>query len=119
MAGLNKPDEGAPPDNAPAPGAEPLRLRDRDHLARVAAEPCLVCGRQPAEAHHLRFAQPRAMRAMSRKPGDQFTVPLCRLHHQELHGQGDERAWWEARRIDALAEAQRLWEGSRLVAKVS
>jgi ERF superfamily len=35
------------------------RLRDKTHLRFVAKQPCLVCGRQPCDAHHLRFAQSR------------------------------------------------------------
>jgi len=57
---------------------EPKRLRDKEHLKFVAAQPCLVCGRQPCDPHHLRFAQPRAM---GLKVSDEFTVPLCRGHH--------------------------------------
>jgi hypothetical protein len=34
--------------------------------------PCLVCGRRPADAHHLRFAQAPAL---GRKVSDEFTVP--------------------------------------------
>jgi hypothetical protein len=41
--------------------AEPKRLRDKAHLRFVTAQPCLICGRQPADPHHLRFAQPRAI----------------------------------------------------------
>ena len=41
--------------------AEPRRVRDKEHLRNVAAQPCLVCGRRPSQAHHLRFAQPRAL----------------------------------------------------------
>ncbi len=41
--------------------AEPKRLRDKAHLRFVASQPCLVCGRQPCDPHHLRFAQPRAI----------------------------------------------------------
>ena len=41
--------------------AEPKRLRDKAHLRFVASQPCLVCGRQPSDPHHLRFAQPRAL----------------------------------------------------------
>src|SRR6476660_4614568 len=37
--------------------AEPKRLRDKAHLKFVASQPCLVCGRQPSDPHHLRFAQ--------------------------------------------------------------
>ena len=65
------------------------RCRDKDHLRFIAIQPCTVCGRQPCEAHHLRFAQPRAL---GRRVSDEFTVPLCRVHHRELHRQGDERA---------------------------
>ncbi len=55
--------------------SEPRRQRDKAHLKFVASQPCLVCGRSPADAHHLRFTQPRAL---GRKVSDEFTVPLCR-----------------------------------------
>ena len=48
------------------PLATPKRLRDADHLRIVAAQPCLICGRTPSHAHHVRFAQPRAMRRQAR-----------------------------------------------------
>src|ERR1019366_8392308 len=54
--------------------AEPKRLRDKAHLRFVASLACLVCGRQPSDPHHLRFAQPRAL---GLKVSDEFTVPLC------------------------------------------
>ena len=90
--------------------AEPRRIRDPEHLRLVASQSCLVCGRSPAEAHHLRFAQPRAM---SRKVSDEFTVPLCALHHRDLHARGDEEAWWEERKIEPLGVANELWSESR------
>ena len=40
---------------------KPHRLRDKRHREFVAAQPCLVCRRNPSDAHHLRFAQPRAL----------------------------------------------------------
>ena len=36
-----------------------------------------------------------------RKVSDEFTVPLCRGHHRELHRCGDEAAWWTI--LDGLA----------------
>jgi hypothetical protein len=45
---------------------------------------------------------------MGRKVSDKFTVPVCRLHHRELHRRGDERAWWDAQGIDPLARAENL-----------
>jgi hypothetical protein len=91
--------------------AKTIRLRDSDHRKFVSAQPCLVCGRSPADAHHLRFAQPRAL---SRKVSDEFTVPLCRVHHRELHRHGAEAAWWQSIKIDPLPIAHRLWEHGRL-----
>ena len=75
--------------------AEPKRLRDKAHLKFVASQPCLICGRQPSDPHHLRFAQPRAI---GLKVSDEFTVPLCRGHHRQLHQAGNELAWWKKRR---------------------
>jgi Rad52/22 family double-strand break repair protein len=87
--------------------AEPKRLRDKAHLKFVASQPCLVCGRQPSDPHHLRFAQPRAI---GLKASDEFTVPLCRGHHRQLHQTGNEAAWWETLKINALETAKHLWE---------
>jgi hypothetical protein len=87
-----------------------IRLRDKDHRKFVSTQPCVVCGRSPADAHHLRFAQPRAL---SRKVSDEFTVPVCRVHHRELHRHGDEAAWWQRTNIDPLPIALRLWQHAR------
>jgi hypothetical protein len=85
------------------------RRRNKPHLALVSSQPCLVCRRSPCDAHHLKFAQPRSL---GRKVSDEFTVPLCREHHQELHRHGNERAWWANLQIDALKEAKELWAGT-------
>jgi hypothetical protein len=85
---------------------EPRRVRDRDHVRHVAKQPCLICGRQPSDAHHLRFAQSRAM---GRKVSDEFTVPLCRGHHREVHRCGDEAAWWGRAGVDPTVAARALW----------
>src|SRR5262249_51067393 len=87
--------------------AEPKRLRDKTHLKFVASQPCLVCGRHPCDPHHLRFAQPRGL---GLKVSDEFTVPLCRGHHRQLHQAGNEVAWWKDRQIDALGVAKDLWK---------
>jgi ERF superfamily len=89
---------------------EPRRVRDRDHVRFVATHPCLICGRQPCDAHHLRFMQNRAL---GRKVSDEFTVPVCRGHHREVHRRGDEAAWWEKTGIDPVAAARSLWLESR------
>jgi hypothetical protein len=98
-------------DKGALPLSEPRRYRDRAHLGFVASQPCLLCGRQPCDAHHLRFMQPRAL---GRRVSDEFAVPLCRTHHRALHRSGDEAAWWTSANIDAIAVANRLWEHTRL-----
>ena len=91
--------------------AKAIRLRDKEHCKFVAAQPCVVCGRTPAETHHIRFAQPRAL---NRKVSDEYTIPVCRLHHRELHRYGDEASWWAGVNIDPLPIALELWQRSRL-----
>ena len=85
---------------------EPRRIRDRDHIRHVIKQACLICGRRPSDPHHLRFAQSRAL---SRKVSDEFTVPLCRTHHREIHRSGNEGLWWRKTGIDPLAAARVLW----------
>ena len=122
--------EGAPPEAPPSetsgdvhplisahPGdeaglafpKEPPRRRSKDHLAFIRSQCCLVCQKTPADAHHLKFAQPRTL---GRKVSDEFTVPLCRSHHQSLHRHGNEKAWWTNLQISPLPIAKELWDAS-------
>jgi ERF superfamily len=112
LAALEK--AGAATDHADPPrrrrvAAKTIRLRDKEHRRFVAALPCLVCGRTPADPHHLRYAQPRALGS---KVSDEFTVPICRLHHSELHRVGDEAQWWLEAGVDPLHVALKLWRQS-------
>src|SRR6266545_1995007 len=95
------PSASAASDGATLPIAKPRRYRNKDHLRFVARQACLICGRQPSDPHHLRYAQPRAL---GRKASDEFTVPLCRTHHREVHRAG----------IDPLGVAQMLWNRTRV-----
>ena len=87
-----------------------VRLRDKDHRRFVLRQACLVCGRVPSDPHHLTFTQPRAL---GRRVSDEFIVPICRVHHRELHRSGDELAWWRRLNIDPLPIALRLWQQTR------
>ncbi|MPZ24689.1 MAG: DUF968 domain-containing protein [Dehalococcoidia bacterium] len=116
FAGQARPRETSPPSQAAqlsattAQAPPPKRLRDKEHLKYVASQPCLVCGRTPAHAHHLKFTQPRAMGA---KVSDEYTVPLCAIHHRELHDAGDETGWWQRVRVDPVPAANALWDETR------
>ena len=86
------------------------------HLKFVAAQACLICGRQPADPHHLGFAQPRAL---GRKVSDEFTVPLCRAHHREVHRSGNEQEWWKPYNLDPHTVASALWVQTHSVASAA
>ena len=88
-----------------------VRLRNKEHRKFVTRQPCLVCGRVPSDSHHLTFTQSRAL---GRRVSDEFSVPVCRIHHRELHRSGDEAAWWQKLNIDPLPVALRLWQHTRL-----
>ena len=98
------------------PAAKTIRLRDKEHRKFVVQQPCLVCGRSPVDPHHLRYAQPRAL---GRKVSDEFTVPVCRTHHRELHRYGDEASWWAAVQVDPIPIALDLWRRSHDAGKSS
>ena len=98
--------EGEKIDKSVLTISEPKRVRSKEHLRYVAEQPCLICGRAPSHAHHLRFAQSRGL---GLKVSDEFTVPLCAIHHQQNHATGNERLWWQEHKIDQLAVAASLW----------
>lgn len=85
---------------------EAPRKRSKIHLSFVREQPCLICKRAPSDAHHVKFAQPRAL---GRKVSDEFTVPLCRPHHLALHRHGNEKTWWADMQIAPLPVARNLW----------
>src|SRR6188768_38056 len=91
---------------------EPKRIRCREHLRYVASQPCVICGRSPSHAHHVRYAQAKGVGI---KVSDEFAVPLCAIHHTQNHATGDERRWWQERKIDPLAIAATLWRESNLL----
>jgi hypothetical protein len=86
-----------------------IRRRSKAHLTHVSSQPCLVCQRLPCDAHHLKFAQPSAL---GRKVSDEFTVPLCRDHHNDLHRSGNERSWWLDLKLTPIEVAHELWLSS-------
>ena len=97
-----------PPQPAlPAPPTKAVRRRSKAHLAFVASQPCLVCQASPCDAHHLKLAQPRSL---GRKVSDEFTVPLCRKHHRELHRRGNEVTWWANMQVAPIPIAKELWD---------
>jgi hypothetical protein len=103
--------QGTPPEPMVTPLPKSTRHRNKIHLAFVGSQPCLVCARSPCDAHHLKFAEPRSL---GRKVSDEFTVPLCREHHIDLHRQRNEKAWWSNLQISPMETARELWAATLL-----
>ena len=68
--------------------------------------PASSAAASPVTPHHLRFAQSRGL---GLKVSDEFTVPLCRAHHRELHRTGKESDWWAKAGLEPISLARKLW----------
>ncbi|WP_432652736.1 DUF968 domain-containing protein [Providencia vermicola] len=58
------------------------------YLQWVKSQPCCVCNSIAHDAHHLIG---HGQGGMGTKAHDLFTIPLCRVHHDELHH--DPKGW--------------------------
>jgi len=85
----------------------PKRVRSKKHMAAVREGGCSICGNPAADAHHIRIAGHG--RGLGIKNGDDWTIPLCRRHHDELHAFGDEKLFLDLHGVDGVALAQSLW----------
>lgn len=74
------------------------RVRSQKILQKVRESPCLICGTTPSDPHHLRIVGHQ--RGLGIKNGDDFTVPLCRKHHEELHSFGSEALFFALHGVD-------------------
>lgn len=90
------------------------RVTDAEHLALIRELPCLKCGVEPCgEAAHVRMnsAAFGKRQAIGKKPGDEWTVPLCRACHQgdadSQHKVG-EALFWDRLGLNPLIVAKEL-----------
>ncbi len=90
------------------------RVEDPAYLAYVRTLPCLICGKSPSDAAHLRSAAlwySKRQTGLGEKPDDKWTLPLCRHHHDEQHRE-NELGWWAGKGIvDPFAVAVALYAG--------
>jgi hypothetical protein len=75
-----------------------------------------VCKNVPSHPHHLTFAQSRGL---SLKVSDEFVVPLCTEHHNDLHRSGGELLWWKRLNIDPVSAANELWQQRRSIDSIA
>jgi hypothetical protein len=95
------------------PGVEKRpRQKIESHLRFIRTLPCLISGRRPVEAAHIRFADMRYGKrptGIAEKPDDHWVVPLHPDLHREQHAAGDELGWWKSKGIAPLRVALALW----------
>ena len=87
------------------------RQEKRDHLEWIRTLPCVVSGRKPVDAAHIRFTDPRYGKretGKGEKPDDKFVVPLHHALHMDQHCEG-EKGWWAKQGIDPLRIAVALY----------
>jgi hypothetical protein len=87
------------------------RYHDKGHLEWLRTLPCVITGKHPVDAAHIRYADPiygKAETGKGEKPSDKWAVPLCREKHDEQHS-GSERAFWARYGLDPLRLAAALY----------
>ena len=99
-----------------------LRQRQSSDTNAPLRRPCVCAARSTADSSprnpassvaarpskHITLASPH----LGRKVSDEYTVPVCRVHHRDLYGYGDEASWWVGIGIDPLPIALELWQRS-------
>lgn len=107
--GATKPRKGGSPQGSTG--------RDTKHLALIRQLPCLSCDTDPAGvAAHVRMTRVgKPIAGTGNKPGDHWTLPLCRQCHTDgpnaQHVVG-EVPFWRDLGLDALVVCQRLYAAS-------
>ena len=83
-------------------------MRSEKHLAFIRSLPCLVCGDdQTIDACHVRYsdsAYGKVNSGIGAKPGDEWTVPMCRHHHTCQHS-GSETGFWRGIGLDPCRDS--------------
>ena len=102
--------QGQGPASTSRSFGELRRIRSKEHLRFVARQPRLICRRTPSQTHHIRYAQAKGIPL---KVSDEYSVPLCAIHHMENNAFGDERSWWEEQKLDPLPLPEQLWSKTR------
>jgi hypothetical protein len=61
-----------------------MMFRSPAYLKFVRSHPCVFCAAPAERAHH--FDKRHGGGGTAVKPHDTFTVPLCAVHHDAVHG---------------------------------
>lgn len=75
--------------------------RSKEHLLHVRSLPCLICDKDSIP-HHAKGA------GMAIKGSDFLTVPLCWIHHAEVHQMG-KKTFEKLYEVDLVNEARAIY----------
>lgn len=92
-------------------GKTSKREKDAKYLDFIRSLPCIVTRKEPAEAAHVSYPEPRAGklgRGKGAKESDCWAVPLHADEHRRQHSMG-EREYWKSVRIDPCVIAAFLY----------
>lgn len=87
------------------------RVESGAHLAFIRKLPCVITGKRPVDAAHIRFADKawgKPQTGVGTTADDRWCVPLHHDVHMAQHAAG-ERAWWKKQGVDPLVLASRLF----------
>lgn len=87
------------------------RENDEKHLSWIRTLPCILTGKRPVEACHVRYPDPRFNKrevGAGEKPSDRWVVPMCPGKHRQQHAQ-NERSFWLAHDVDPVVVAAALF----------
>jgi hypothetical protein len=84
-------------------GVPPDKWRNEAYLEWLREQPCALCGHSPAEPAH------GPMNGAGSKGPDAEAVPLCRLHHAEMHQFGSWPSFEERHFFIRAAVASAHW----------
>ncbi len=88
-------------------GKQSKRVKDGAYLDFIRSLPSIVSRREPTEAAHVSYAEPRAGklgRGKGAKESDCWAVPLTPDEHRRQHSMG-EREYWQSVGIDPVVIA--------------
>lgn len=100
--------------NGAPTGQKRPRVEVSRHLEWIRTLPCLITGRKPVEACHIRYADDRYGKretGKGEKPDDRWTVPMHPDLHRAQHAVS-EGAFWDKHNIDPCRVAIALFFAS-------
>lgn len=77
-------------------------FRSRKYLNWVKQQPCVMCGAPADDPHHITGVG--GMSGMGMTAPDSMVMPVCRMHHDEIHRTPElwGRQWeWISRTLDS------------------